>query len=168
MRKLVASIIILLMITGCAATGERYRSDVYRSDQVNRVQQGKVVIIKTVTPAKIEVDNSEQKEKAKIGGAILGALAGGLGTGLSTHSTGAGLAGAAAGGLVGAGTSEMLTHDKVLVDGVTITYIVEETGEIRASTQVGRICEFDRNSSALMITTEYGETRIQPNATCLE
>ena len=163
MKKIILCLIIVLMLIGCAATGERYRADVYSSSHVNQAQQGTIITIKTVTPTKIEVDNSEQRRKAEIAGGSIGALAGGLGLGLGTKSRGAGVLGAIGGGVIGAGAGSMIS-DKILVDGVTITYKVN--GKLFSSTQVGRTCEFIENEDALMIITDYNETRIQPNTKC--
>jgi hypothetical protein len=50
--------------------------------------------------------------------------------------------------------------DKALVDGVTITYKLNE--QLLSSTQVGKMCEF-QSGTAMMISTTGNETRIQPN-----
>ncbi|MFA6095062.1 MAG: hypothetical protein WC757_04225 [Candidatus Paceibacterota bacterium] len=56
-----------------------------------------------------------------------------------------------------------LVADKVLVDGVSISYSQNE--EMFSSAQVGKLCEF-KPGTAIMISTSQSETRIQPNAVC--
>jgi outer membrane lipoprotein SlyB len=160
-------LVLVILFVGCVATGERFRSDVYTSDQVNQQQRGKLVLIKKVLPAKVEVDNVEQKERTQKIGGLIGAITGGLTTGLTTKSRGSaavGTAGGAAAGVVGGS----IAPDKVIVEGVTIIYLNEDTGELVTSTQVGRTCEYVEGEKALMVTTKANETRIQPNRVCLE
>ena len=76
-KKIITALSVLSLV-GCAATGENLRSNVYKAGQVNTAQAARAIKIIAVLPAQIEVDNSEQKKKAQIGGAVLGALAGGL------------------------------------------------------------------------------------------
>ena len=152
----------LLTLVGCAATGENLRSNVYRAGQVNTAQSARAIKIIAVLPAQIEVDNSDQKKKAQVGGALLGALAGGLGGGLGGVG-GLGTAGTTvAGGALGAAAGSLVS-DKVLVEGVSISY--SENGQIFTSAQVGKACEFIVGPS-LLINTTVNETRIQPNAVC--
>lgn len=153
-----------LLITGCAATGDNLRSNVYTANQVNQQQAATMIEILTVMPAQVVVDNSEQKRKAQIGGATLGALAGGLGGGLGGLSAGGTAGTTIGGGVVGAAAGSMVS-DTVLVEGVTIGFRYENRGQIMTSSQVGKACEF-QPGNALMVSTTGTETRIQPNAVC--
>ncbi len=165
--KAVAKAGILLFSTaflfGCAATGENLQANVYKAGQVNTAQAAKVVNILAVMPAKVEVDNSQQKKEAEVVGGILGAIGGGVIGNTSTgHSAGGTVLGGAAGGVGGAALGSLVS-DKVLVDGVSLTY--EADGKTLNSAQVGKLCEF-HPGKAIMISTSPMETRIQPNATC--
>jgi len=158
----IALLAVASILSGCAATGESLQSNVYRAGQVNTAQAARSIKIITVLPAKIEVDNSEQKKQAQVGGAILGALAGGLGGGFGglggLGTTGTTIAGGAAGAAAGS-----LVSDKILVEGVSIAY--SENGKMFTSAQVGRACEY-RPGTTIIISTSPTETRIQPNASC--
>ncbi len=152
-----------LFLFGCAATGENLQSNVYKAGQVNTAQAAKVVNILAVMPAKIEVDNAQQKKEAEVVGGLLGAIGGGvIGNTTTNHSAGGTLLGGAAGGVGGAALGSLVS-DKVLVDGVSLTY--EADGKTLNSAQVGKLCEF-HPGKAIMISTSPMETRIQPNATC--
>jgi outer membrane lipoprotein SlyB len=158
----IALLAVVSILSGCAATGENLQSNVYRAGQVNTAQAARSIKIITILPAKIEVDNSEQKKQAQVGGAILGALAGGLGGGFGGLG-GLGTTGTTiAGGAVGAAAGSMVS-DKILVDGVSIAY--SENGKMFTSAQVGRACEY-KIGATIIISTSPTETRIQPNATC--
>jgi len=161
MNKLVL-LAVVTALNGCAATGDNLKSNVYKAGQVNTAQAARPVQIITILPAQIEVDNSQQKKQAQVGGALLGAVAGGLGGGFGGIGS-LGTAGTTvAGGAVGAAAGSMVS-DKVLVDGVTIAY--SENGKMFTSAQVGKTCEF-RAGNSLIVSTAANETRIQPNATC--
>lgn len=148
-------IVTALTLTGCAS-GDQYKANVYRQGQVNQAQAAKMVQIMAINPAKIEVDNSQGKQAAQIGGAIIGALLGGA-AGNRSNNTGVG---ALAGGVAGAAAGTMVS-DKTLVDGVQLTYV--ENNRMLSSAQVGKMCEF-KLGTALVISTGYStETRIQPN-----
>ena len=120
--------------------------------------------ILAVMPAKVEVDNSQQKKNAEVIGGVLGAVVGGIvGNKLSNNdSAGGAVIGAAGGGVAGVAAGSLVS-DKVLVDGVSITY--EAMGKTLNSAQVGRICEYIPGK-AVVISTGPTETRVQPNATC--
>lgn len=161
--SILSPVLCAALLCGCAATGERYASNVYTADKVNTQQEVKTVKIIAVLPAKVEVDNSEAKQNAQIIGGVIGALAGGLAGNRLDGGRGT-LTGAAAGGAVGvAGGS--LVKDKVLVDGVAITF--QQGSKTFNSAQVGRPCEFVPGT-AVMVTTQTSETRIQPNSVCPE
>lgn len=150
----------IMMISGCAATGEQYASNVYTADKVNVQQEVKTVKIMAVLPAKVEVDNSQAKQNAQLIGGILGAIAGGLAG--SNHNSDAAVVGVAAGGGIGFAAGS-LVRDKILVDGVSITYA--EGKKTYNSVQVGQLCMFVPGT-AIVVTTYEKETRVQPNATC--
>ncbi len=158
----IALLAVVSILSGCAATGANLQSNVYRAGQVNTAQAARSIKIITVLPAQIEVDNSEQKKQAQVGGALLGALAGGLGGGFGGLG-GLGTTGTTiAGGAVGAAAGSMVS-DKILVEGVSIAY--SENGKMFTSAQVGRACEY-RPGTTIIISTSPTETRIQPNANC--
>ena len=151
------------VLAGCQATGENYRSDVYKAGQVNSVQSAKTINILAVMPAKVEVDNSKQKQSAQVFGALLGAVGGGVvGHSLGDQSATNTAIGAAGGAALGTAAGS-LVEDSVLVDGVSITYELDM--ETFNSAQVGAVCEFVPGR-AIMISTSATETRIQPNAVC--
>lgn len=149
-----------ILATGCQSTGEEYKASVYKADQLNQKQEAKTINIIAIIPAKVEVDNTREKDIAVKAGAILGGIAGAL-IGSNQGSDGA-LIGGAAGGVTG-GVAGSMVDDKVLVDGVSITY--SEKNKIYTSTQVGQACEY-KPGVALVISTNKNETRVQPNSSC--
>lgn len=153
---------ILPLVAGCTTPGANLQANVYRADQVNSQQEAKVVKILLVTPARIEVDNSQNKRTAEVVGGLLGAIGGGVIGNNTGHASGGATLGVAAGGVTGLAAGS-LVPGKVLVDGVSITY--EDQGRTFNSAQVGRVCEFT-SGKAVVISTSANETRIQPNATC--
>jgi outer membrane lipoprotein SlyB len=160
----ISSIACLSLLAGCQATGEQYAANVYTSGQVNQKQEAKTVKILAIMAAKVEVDNTEAKQTAQLAGGVLGAIGGAvLGNTAHNYRGEATAAGAVGGGALGVVAGNTLVKDKVLVDGVSLTY--EENKKTYSSAQVGRACEFTPGT-ALIISTEYNETRIQPNATC--
>lgn len=157
----ITTAVCAVLISSCAATGEQYASNVYTADKVNTQQEVKTVKIIAVLPAKVEVDNTAAKQNAQIIGGVLGAIAGGL----AGHGLDGGrgtLTGGAVGGVVGVGAGSLVS-DKVLVDGISLTY--EQGKKTYNSAQVGRLCEF-APGTAIMVTTVTSETRIQPNSVC--
>lgn len=157
----------VLLVTACQnPTGENFMANVYKPDQLNQKQEAKTVQILAVTAAKVEVDNSENKRTAQLAGGLLGGIGGAvLGNNISNKYE---KEGTVLGGLAGAGggaiAGNALVKDKVLVDGVTITYI--ENNKTLSSTQVGKACEFAPGKPALIVSMSNKETRIQPNSTC--
>lgn len=152
-----------IMLSGCVTTGEQHRADVYKAGQVNRTQEVKVVKIMAVAPARVEVDNSEAKKNAQLGGALIGAILGASVSGKNKPIKGANaVEGAVGGGALGAAAGSMVS-DKALVDGVSLTYMHES--KLLNSAQVGRACEFELGE-AIMVATMENETRIQANAKC--
>ena len=131
-------------LAGCQSNADDHAADVYQTDQLNTKQETKTVNIISILPAKVAVDNAQNKRNAQAFGALIGAVAGG------------GAVGAAAGSMV---------NDKTLVEGVSLTY--KEGTKVYTSTQVGKECQFT-TGLAVVITTTYNETRIQPNTKCPE
>lgn len=159
----IAAAVAIISLVGCAATGENLQANVYKAGQVNQTQEAKTVQILAVMPAKIEVDNADQKKAAQVGGAILGAVLGAAAGGASKNNPGAATAGGAVAGAAVGGAAGSLVKDKVLVDGVSLTYVFK--GKTLNSAQVGKACEF-APGMAVMISTSPTETRIQPNKEC--
>jgi outer membrane lipoprotein SlyB len=157
---LIASTIGLL---GCQQPGANLQSNVYKAGQVNSAQDAKVVSILAVLPAKVEVDNTQQRKNAAVLGGVLGAIGGGVvGHNVSSNRANGTTVGALGGGAGGAVVGS-LVPDKVLVDGVSITY--KYKGKTLNSAQVGKLCEY-KPGKAVVISTSPTETRIQANATC--
>lgn len=153
----------LFLLAGCQQPGANLAANVYQANQVNQSQNAEVINILSLSPAKIEVSNSQNQKDAQVVGGVLGALAGGLvGGEVSGGTVGTGLGGAALGGIGGAAAGS-LVPGKVLVDGVTIGYT--QNGSLHTSTQVGKMCQF-KMGQALVIITKANETRVQPNAVC--
>lgn len=147
-----------LMIAACS-TGENMRADVYRAGDVNKAQTVAVVNILNVSPAKVAVDNSENKKRAQLGGSLLGAITGAL-IG-NNQGRGGATVGTAVGGVAGAMGGSMVS-DEVIVEGVSITYQKPNSSGVLNSVQVGKSCEF-KKGKAMVISAQQNETRIQPN-----
>lgn len=165
MKKMLLSLAIgSMLMTGCAVNTDDLGADVYDASQLNSKQETKTIDIISILPAKVAVDNTAQKEMAQTAGTILGAVFGAVaGYNVSGHTSTAGaVAGGAAGGTIGA-ASGSLVKDKVIVEGVSLTY--KEGTKVYTSTQAGKKCQF-KPGMALVITTKSNETRVQPNAEC--
>ena len=164
-KKTFLPVIILSAFTlaGCQSNADEHAADVYQTNQLNSKQETKTVNIISVLPAKVAVDNTANKRAAQGAGAVLGAIAGGVvGHNVGSRSNLNTTAGAVAGGAAGAAAGVMVS-DKTLVEGVSLSY--KEGTKVYTSTQVGKACQFT-NGLAVVISTNYNETRIQPNATC--
>ena len=155
-------ILSIIAMTGCAATGQNLKGNVYKAGQINTAQAARGIKILKLMPAQIEVDNTQQKHQAEVAGGVLGALAGGLGGGFGGIGVGGTVATTAAGGAIGVAAGSLVS-DKVLVEGVTIAY--SENASMFTSTQVGILCEY-KLGDAVVISTAQNETRVQSNATC--
>jgi outer membrane lipoprotein SlyB len=151
-----------LMLFGCQNNGANLQSNVYKADQVNTTQGANVIKILAVEPAQIEVDNTQQKKSAEVIGGLLGAVAGGVAGHAVSHNNDGTAVGVVGGG-VGGVAAGSLVSDKVLVDGVSITY--EYHHNTFNSAQVGKLCQFEPGK-AIVISTGPTSTRVQPNATC--
>ncbi|MBB2176703.1 hypothetical protein [Gluconacetobacter johannae] len=160
---IVPTLALATVLSACATPGEENRADTYTADQVNARQEAQVINILAVLPARVQVDNSRNRKNAQIVGGLLGAA---LGAGLGAGFSGNPAAGGTLAGLGGAGAGVAggsLVADKVLVDGVSLTY--EQAGHTFNSAQVGRACEY-HPGKAVMVMTSPTVTRVQPNATC--
>ncbi|HCB2360403.1 TPA: glycine zipper 2TM domain-containing protein [Escherichia coli] len=152
-------------LAGCQSNADDHAADVYQTDQLNTKQETKTVNIISILPAKVAVDNAQNKRNAQAFGALIGAVAGGvIGHNVGSGSNSGTTAGAVGGGAVGAAAGSMV-NDKTLVEGVSLTY--KEGTKVYTSTQVGKECQFTIGL-AVVITTTYNETRIQPNTKCPE
>jgi outer membrane lipoprotein SlyB len=159
-----ALMIILLAISvqGCAS-GANLQSNVYQAGQVNQRQEAQVVDVLAVLPAKVEVSNEEARRLAQAGGVVLGAIGGAaIGNNVRNASANTRLVGGVAGAGVG-GVAGSLVPGRVLVDGVSLTYV--ENGKTFNSAQVGKPCDF-KPGKAIVVSTTPTETRIQPNSEC--
>lgn len=166
-KKSILPLMVLpsLILAGCQSNADEHAADVYQTDQLNAKQETKTVNIISILPAKVAVDNTQNKQAAQAFGAVIGAVAGGI----AGHNVGSGstlntTAGAVGGGAAGAAAGS-LVKDKTLVEGVSLTY--KEGTKVYTSTQVGKSCQFT-TGLAVVISTSYNETRIQPNAKCPE
>ncbi len=158
--KAISAGLVTALLAGCAAPGAQYQANVYRADQVNQTQEARTVEILAIMPAKIEVSNEQGKKQAMVIGALLGA-AGGAAMGGALARNG-GLAGGVGGTAAGAALGS-LAPDKILVDGVQLTYTENE--KTLSSAQVGKLCEY-KPGTAILIATGPNETRVQANAVC--
>jgi outer membrane lipoprotein SlyB len=163
MRKNALIVILLAFsVQGCS-TGANLQSNVYQAGQVNQRQEAEVVEILAVLPAKVEVSNEEARRLAQAGGAVLGAIGGtAIGNNVRNPSANTRVVGGVAGAGVG-GVAGSLVPGKVLVDGVSLTYV--ENGKTFNSAQVGKTCEFIPGK-AIVVSATPTETRIQPNSQC--
>lgn len=153
----------VLTLSGCANDGTRYRADTYSVGQVNQAQEVRTVEIIAINPARVAVPNADNRDTARVTGAILGAIAGAAIGNHGNHSTSSrvmgGLAGGAVGGLagdaVGGGSGTSYT------EGVQLIYRTSN-GRMFQSSQVGRPCEF-KTGTAILVQPTPNETRLQPN-----
>ena len=156
---------IAATLTGCAADGQQYRANAFAAEETGFEDGARIVEIATITPAKIYVDNSQQKQAVGAVGSVLGAVAGGI-AGYNLGGKGGVLgavAGVAAGGAGGAALGAVV-KDKVAVDGVLISYRNEGQEKINVAKHVGRVCEYVPGKS--LAVGEGKNTKIQPNAEC--
>lgn len=152
---------LLPLMVACSQVGQQHRGDVFDSSQVNASVPARAVTLLSVSPARIEVDNSQYRDVATAGGALIGGLSGAI-VG-NTRNRDTALVGGALGAL-GGGVAGTLVPGKVYVPGVLVTY--RQGAEILASAQAGRVCEFSTREPSLLVTLKSGAVRIQPNVTC--
>lgn len=156
-----SAIVSVFVLTGCASTGQDLRANTYNASELNQNQEVAPVNIISIMPSKINIDNSKQKRQAQTGGGMFGAIAGGVAGSFIGNSRGT-LIGGAAGAAIGA-ASGSLVNDKVIVNGVTLAYKINDS--LKSSTQVGFLCEYT-TGKAIMVKTTENNTRIQPNSSC--
>lgn len=60
-------------LAGCQSNADDHAADVYQTDQLNTKQETKTVNIISILPAKVAVDNSQNKRNAQAFGALIGA-----------------------------------------------------------------------------------------------
>lgn len=162
-RKNVPTIVLLAIgIQGCA-TGANLQSNVYSASEVNQRQEAAVVEILAVLPAKVQVSNEEAQRLAQAGGSLIGAIGGAaIGNNVKNANAATTVYGGVTGARVG-GVAGSVVPGKVLVDGVSLTYV--QNGQTFNSAQVGKICEF-KPGKAIVVSGNPNETRIQPNSQC--
>lgn len=131
-------------LAGCQSNADDHAADVYQTDQLNTKQETKTVNIISILPAKVAVDNAQNKRNAQAFGALIGAVAGGvIGHNVGSGSNSGTTAGAVGGGAVGAAAGSMV-NDKTLVEGVSLTY--KEGTKVYTSTRWVRVPVYDRFS----------------------
>ncbi len=86
-------------LAGCQSNADDHAADVYQTDQLNTKQETKTVNIISILPAKVAVDNSQNKRNAQAFGALIGAVAGGV----IGHNVGSGSNSGTTAGAVGGG-----------------------------------------------------------------
>ena len=156
-KKNLAVAALGLALAGCQG-GANHKADVYTAAELNQKIDTQLVNILAITPAQIEVDNSQNKKAATVFGSILGGVIGAQNSG--RHQGQSTVVGASAGGAMGS----LVSHTQ-LVDGVQLSY--QDNGKLVTSVQVGSLCEFKIGQAVSLLTRE-NKTRIQPNATCLQ
>ncbi len=60
-------------LAGCQSNADDHAADVYQTDQLNTKQETKTVNIISILPAKVAVDNAQNKRNAQAFGALIGA-----------------------------------------------------------------------------------------------
>lgn len=159
-RPILIAVSVGLVLSGCQATGEQYRSDVYSAGQVNTAQQVQTVEIIAIQPAKVAINNDSDQLSSQVVGGVLGGILGAvLGHQVSDRRSGTNI-GAIAGAALGAVAGGEVSGSNSYVNGVQLTFRLN--GRIFNSAQVGQMCEF-KNGPAIMISTTPTNTRIQPN-----
>ena len=161
--SILTTVASLSLLSGCMANGEQYAGNVYKAGQTNKQQDAKTVRILAVLPARVEVDNTQGKKGAEVIGGLLGALGGAAAGHTLAHGNGQGTTLGGLGGGAAGITAGSLVDDKILVEGVSITYTRDH--KTLHAVQVSRVCEFEPGT-AVVIVTEAAEARVQPNASC--
>lgn len=158
----VAAAAAVLTLSGCANDGTRYRADTYSASQVNQMQEVRTVEIIAINPARVAVPNDDNRETARVTGAILGAIAGAAIGNHGNHSTSSRVMGGLAGGAVGGLAGDAVGGDSTsYTEGVQLIYRTTN-GRMYQSSQVGRPCEF-KTGTAILVQPRPNETRVQPN-----
>lgn len=163
----VAAIALTLGLTGCAADGQQYRANAFAAEETGFEDGARVVEIINVSPAKIYVNNQQQKQAVSAIGSVLGAVAGGIaGYSVGGHRSVMGAVAGVAGGAGLGAAAGAAVKDKVAVDGVLIAYINKGSEKVNVAKHVGRMCEYTNGAS--LAVGEGKNTKIQPNAQCPE
>lgn len=163
----VAAIALTLGLTGCAADGQQYRANAFAAEETGFEDGARVVEIVNVSPAKIYVNNQQQKQAVSAIGSVLGAVAGGIaGYSVGGHRSVMGAVAGVAGGAGLGAAAGAAVKDKVAVDGVLIAYINKGSEKVNVAKHVGRMCEYTNGAS--LAVGEGKNTKIQPNAQCPE
>lgn len=163
----VAAIALTLGLTGCAADGQQYRANAFAAEETGFEDGARVVEIINVSPAKIYVNNQQQKQAVSAIGSVLGAVAGGIaGYNAGGHRSIMGAVAGVAGGAGLGAAAGAAVKDKVAVDGVLIAYINKGSEKVNVAKHVGRMCEYTNGAS--LAVGEGKNTKIQPNAQCPE
>lgn len=163
----VAAIALTLGLTGCAADGQQYRANAFAAEETGFEDGARVVEIVNVSPAKIYVNNQQQKQAVSAIGSVLGAVAGGIaGYSAGGHRSIMGAVAGVAGGAGLGAAAGAAVKDKVAVDGVLIAYINKGSEKVNVAKHVGRMCEYTNGAS--LAVGEGKNTKIQPNAQCPE
>ena len=163
----VAAIALTLGLTGCAADGQQYRANAFAAEETGFEDGARVVEIINVSPAKIYVNNQQQKQAVSAIGSVLGAVAGGIaGYSVGGHRSVIGAVAGVAGGAGLGAAAGAAVKDKVAVDGVLIAYINKGSEKVNVAKHVGRMCEYTNGAS--LAVGEGKNTKIQPNAQCPE
>jgi len=149
---------VISLLSGCSTTSENMQSNSTVAGLGDTVQSPNPIKITAVTSIKLKADNAQ----AQFAAAQLAALTRGIGG----RFGGVGSLGTAGttidGGTLGNSTGLMIP-DKVLVDGVSITYLANE--KMFTTAQPGRACDFQPGSATLLSDGD-NETRVQSNARC--
>ena len=163
----VAAIALTLGLAGCAADGQQYRANAFAAEETGFEDGARVVEIINVSPAKIYVNNQQQKQAVSAIGSVLGAVAGGIaGYSVGGHRSVMGAVAGVAGGAGLGAAAGAAVKDKVAVDGVLIAYINKGSEKVNVAKHVGRMCEYTNGAS--LAVGEGKNTKIQPNAQCPE
>ena len=103
-RTLIASVMLsTVVLSGCQSDANNYQADVFTTSQLNTRQEARTITIISILPAKVVVDNTDNRNTAVTVGLVIGAVAGGVvGAALGSSSDGAIAGGALVGGAVGA------------------------------------------------------------------
>lgn len=65
------AILASFMLAGCQSNADDHAADVYQTDQLNTKQETKTVNIISILPAKVAVDNSQNKRNAQASAHLL-------------------------------------------------------------------------------------------------
>lgn len=150
-------------LAGCQSNANNHAANVYQTNQLNTKQKTKTVNIISILPAKVAVNNSQNKQNAQAFGALIGAVAGSVISHNVKSSSNSKTTASAVGSKAVSAAASSIVNNKTLVKSVSLTY--KKSTKVYTSTQVSKKCQFT-TSLAVVITTTYNKTRIQPNTKC--